>query len=300
VAAVTHPEKETDVVRVRKLGSVLLGGALVVGLAACGSDNSGSSSATSAAGAATTQAGGAAFKPIKAGTLTVVTSLPGPGFWNGSESDPSKLTSGYEYDIAHAMQQKLGLANIEVRNENFDAIVAGQAGEFDIALSQVTITDERKKVVDFTESYFDADQGVLVNAGTKVPDLAAAKKLVWGVQTGTTGADFVSDTLKPDKAAQPFVQLADGFTALQAKQVDAFMMDVPIVLSQAADSSGKLEVAAQFKTGEQYGAILPKGSTNKAAFDGILKGLKDDGSLAKFAAANLGGDPSKVPVISAG
>jgi polar amino acid transport system substrate-binding protein len=301
VAAVTHPEKEIDAVRTRKFGAVLLGGALVAGMAACGSDNSGSSSATtSAAGAATTQAGGAAFTPIKAGTLTVVTSLPGPGFWNGSESDPSKLTGGYEYDIAHAMQQKLGMANVEVRNENFDAIVAGQAGQFDIALSQVTITDERKKVVDFTEPYFEADQGVLVNAGTKVPDLAAAKKLVWGVQTGTTGADYVSDTLKPDKAAQPFVQLADGFTALQAKQVDAFMMDVPIVLSEAGTSGGKLEVAAQFKTGEEYGGILPKGSTNKAAFDAILKGLKDDGSLAKFATANLGGDPNKVPVISAG
>jgi polar amino acid transport system substrate-binding protein len=286
----------------RKFAAILLGGALVVGLAACGSDNSGSSSATTAAGAATSAGGGAApaFKPIKAGTLTVVTSLPGPGFWNGSESDPSKLTSGYEYDIAHAMQQKLGLANIEVRNENFDAIVAGQAGQFDIALSQVTITDERKKVVDFTEPYFDSDQGVLVKTGTKVADMAAAKKLVWGVQTGTTGADFVTDTVKPDKAAQPFVQLADGFTALQAGQVDAFMMDVPIVLSEASTSGGKLEVAAQFKTGEQYGGILPKGSTNKAAFDALLKGLKDDGSLAKFAAANLGGDPSKVPVISAG
>ena len=286
--------------RARKFGAILAGGALVAALAACGSDNSGSSSATTAGGSGTTAAGAASFKPIKAGTLTVVTSLPGPGFWNGSESDPSKLTSGYEYDIAHAMQQKLGLANIEVRNENFDAIVAGQAGQFDIALSQVTITDERKKVVDFTEPYFDSDQGVLVKTGTKVPDLAAAKKLVWGVQTGTTGADYVNDTVKPDKPAQPFVQLADGFTALQAGQVDAFMMDVPIVLSEASTSGGKLDVAAQFKTGEQYGGILPKGSTNMAAFDAIIKGLKDDGSLTKFAAANLGGDPSKVPVISAG
>jgi polar amino acid transport system substrate-binding protein len=287
-------------VRFRKLSSAFLAATLVVGLVACGSDNKSSSSGgtTTAAGAATSAAG--SFKPIKAGTLTVVTSLPGPGFWNGSESDPSKLTSGYEYDIAHALQQKLGLANIEVRNENFDAIVAGQAGDFDIALSQVTITDERKKVVDFTEPYFDSDQGVLVKAGTKVADLAAAKKLVWGVQTSTTGADFVTDTIKPDQAPQPFQQLADGFTALQAGQVDAFMMDVPIVLSEAAGSDGKLEVAAQFKTGEQYGAILPKGSTNKAVFDALIAQLKSDGSLAKFATTNLGGDPSKVPVIAAG
>ena len=286
--------------RFRKLSSAFLAATLVVGLVACGSDNKSSSSGgtTTAGGAATSAAG--SFKPIKAGTLTVVTSLPGPGFWNGSESDPSKLTSGYEYDIAHALQQKLGLANIEVRNENFDAIVAGQAGDFDIALSQVTITDERKKVVDFTAPYFDSDQGVLVKTGTKVADLAAAKKLVWGIQTATTGADFVTDTIKPDQPAQPFQQLADGFTALQAGQVDAFMMDVPIVLSEAASSDGKLEVAAQFKTGEQYGAILPKGSTNKAAFDALIAQLKSDGSMAQFATKNLGGDPSKVPVIAAG
>jgi len=267
---------------------------VVIALTACGDDSGSSSGGNTTA----TQAGGAAFKPIKANTLTVVTSLPGPGFWEGSDSDPTKITSGYEYEMAKVIQQKLGLANLEVRNENFDAIVAGQAGQYDLALSQVTITDERKKVVDFTEPYFESDQGVYAKAGTKVPDLAAAKKLLWAVQTGTTGADFVTGTIKPDKSPQVYQNLADAFTALTAGQVDAVMMDTAIVLPEAAKSGGKTEVVAQFKTGESYGGILPKGSTNKAAIDAIIQGLKADGTLGQLAAKNLGGDPSKVPVIA--
>ncbi|HEX9259570.1 MAG TPA: ABC transporter substrate-binding protein, partial [Acidimicrobiales bacterium] len=233
-------------------------------------------------------------------TLTIVTSLPGPGFWNGSDSDPTKITDGYEYDMAKLLQEKLGMKNLEVRNENFDAIVAGQAGEYDLALSQVTITDERAKVVDFTTPYFASDQGVFVKAGTKVPDLAAAKKLLWGVQTATTGLDFVTGTIKPDKEPQVFQSLADAFTALTAGQVDAVMMDTAIVLAEAAKSGGKLEVAGQFKTGESYGGILPKGSKNKTKIDEVIKGLETDGTLGKLAEKYLGGDPSKVPVIPVG
>jgi len=275
-------------VRIAKMTGGILAASLLL-LAACG-DDSKSTTATTAASSA--------FTPIKAGTLSIVTSLPGPGFFDGSDTDVTKLNAGYEYDIAQAIGAKLGL-KVEIRNENFDAIVAGQAGKFDLALSQVTITADRAKVVDFTTPYFDSDQGIIAKAGTKVATLADAQGLLWGVQTGTTGADFVKDTIKPKKDPQVYQQLSDGFTALAAGQVDAFMMDVPIVLSEAAKSGGKLAVVGQFKTGEQYGGILPKGSANTAAINAILKGLKDDGSLSKFAAKDLGGDPTTVPVISA-
>jgi polar amino acid transport system substrate-binding protein len=277
----------------RNLGTVLVAGALLVGLAACGDDDDDD------AGGATTSAasgGGAAFTPIKADTLTVVTSLPGPGFWNGD--DPAAITGGYEYEIVKAMQEKLGLANLDVQNVSFDQLVAGQVGDFDIAFSQVTITDERKQVVDFSDSYFESDQGVLVMEGTDVPDVAAAKELQWGVQSGTTGETFVLETLQPSSDPQVFQDLAAGFAALSAGQVDAFMMDTAIVLAQASGSGGEQVVAAQFKTGEQYGAILPKGSTNVARFNELIAELKSDGSLGRFAEEYLGGDPSKVPVLT--
>ena len=278
----------------RKFGVVLLAGALVAGLVACGDDDDAATEGTSETTEAA--AGGAEFTPVTEDTLTVVTSLPAPGFWNGD--DPAAITGGYEYDIALALQEGLGLGDLEIVNVSFDQLVAGQVGDFDVALSQVTITDERKQVVDFTEPYFESDQGVLVQAGTEVATVEDAKALQWGVQSGTTGLDYVNDVLQPEQEAQAFQDLAAGFAALEAGQLDAFMMDTAIVLAQAAESGGSQEVAAQFKTGEAYGGILPKGSANADAINAILTELKDDGSLGEFAEEWLGGDPSTVPVLT--
>jgi polar amino acid transport system substrate-binding protein len=276
----------------RKLSAVLVAGALFAGLAACGDDDSAETSETTEAASDAA----ANFTPVTDDTLTVVTSLPAPGFWNGD--DPAAITGGYEYDIALALQERLGLGDLEIVNVSFDQLVAGQVGDFDVALSQVTITDERKQVVDFTEPYFESDQGVLVMAGTEVATVEDAKALQWGVQSGTTGLDYVNDVLQPDQEAQAFQDLAAGFAALEAGQLDAFMMDTAIVLAQAAESGGTEEVAAQFKTGEEYGGIMPKGSANADAINAILTELKDDGSLGKFAEEWLGGDPSAIPVLT--
>jgi polar amino acid transport system substrate-binding protein len=268
---------------------------------ACGDDDSSDTTATTASGGSDTtaaQGGGAPeFTPVTPDTLTVVTSLPGPGFWDGGDT-PEEITSGYEYGIVKAMQEKLGLSKLVVRNVNFDSLVAGLEQDYDVAFSQVTITDERKQVVDFSDPYWESDQGVLVRAGTSVASMEEARALLWGIQTGTTGADFVIDVIKPTKEPQPSTSLAAAFTALSAGQIDAVMMDTAIVLGEAARSGGKFEVAAQFKTGENYGAILPKGSPNVAAVNRLLAELKADGTLTRLAAENLGGDPSTVPVIT--
>ena len=116
-------------------------------------------------GSAPKPAAAANFKPVKADTLSVVTSLPGPGFWEGSDSDPTKLTSGYEYDIAKCMQSMFGLTNFSVRNVSFDAIVAGTVTNYDLALSQISITPARAKVVSFSTPYFESQQGILMKAG---------------------------------------------------------------------------------------------------------------------------------------
>jgi polar amino acid transport system substrate-binding protein len=276
----------------RKLGAVLVAGTLFAALAACGDDDDSAETSETTEAAA----GSANFTPVTDDTLTVVTSLPAPGFWEGD--DPSNITGGYEFEIAKALQERLGMGNLEIVNVSFDQLVAGQVGDFDVALSQVTITDERKQVVDFTESYFESDQGVLVVAGTKVETVDEAKALQWGAQSGTTGSDYLTNTLQPDSEPQVFQDLSAGFAALEAGQVDAFMMDTAIVLAQASESNGAEEVAAQFKTGEEYGGILPKGSTNVDAINGVLTELKDDGSLSEFAEQWLGGDPSAVPVLT--
>jgi len=291
----------------------LLIGATTLGLllAACGSDDKASDTTTTKA-AATTAAAAAAgstpasgtvdCKPIKAGVLTVVTSLPGPNFWGTNEADPSQIKTGLEYDMANDIAAKCGL-KMEFRNEGFDPIVAGQiaASSYDLILSQVTITDDRAKVVDFSGGYFKADQGVLVKKGTKVTSWDDITKMTVGVQASTTAEEYMLGTRGDGKYKVPtlksFPDLTSAYEALSAGQVDSVIIDTPINLGQAAQSNGQLEVVSQFKTGDEYGAIYPKGSDRKAIFDPIIKGLVDDGTLTALTEKYFKGDPSQVPFV---
>jgi polar amino acid transport system substrate-binding protein len=299
------------------------------GVAACGSSSKSSSSTdtTTSAGATTTTSSTAPntpttalagidcsgtsayvtdigkatdFKPVIPDTLTIVTSLPGPGFFVGSDSDPTKITSGYEYDMAKAMQQAFGLSKLVIRNENFDSIVAGTVAKYDVALSQISITCDRAKVVKFSIPYFQSNQGVLINkGGPSITTLAEAKTVQWGVQVSTTAKDLL-DKIKPDKQVKVFPQLSDVYAALQAHQIDAVLIDTAINLGEAAQSNGKFQVVSQFaQTGgpDQYGAILPKDSTNAGAVNAVLKNLEDSGQLSQLAKTDLTADPGTLPLI---
>jgi polar amino acid transport system substrate-binding protein len=239
------------------------------------------------------------FAPVEEGVLTVASNLPAPGFWNGD--DPSAIEGGFEYGIATELAKRLGLDEVKVVNVSFDALVAGQARNFDLALSQVTITDERAEVVDFTVPYFSSDQGVMVRKGTAVPDLEAARALQWGVQASTTGQSFVDEKIKPAKETRVYSETTQAFTALQANQIDAVLLDTSIVLGQAAEPGSPFEVIAQFRAGESYGGILPKGSPNRDEIDEHLQAMLDDGTVARlldqYLKPEFGGDPTKVPYI---
>ncbi len=239
------------------------------------------------------------FTPAQAGQLSVEVNLPAPGWWNGDT--PETIQDGYEYCMAANIAHRAGLDKVKVINVAWDALVAGQTRDFDLALSQISITDERKKVVDFSVPYFSSDIGVMVKAGTKVAS-AAMKDQRIGVQQATTGADFVANVLKPKTPAKVFPDTPSMFTALQAGQIDAAMTDTAIVLGQAAVSNGTFEVVGQYSTGETYGAIYPKGSPNEKVIDQIIEALQADGTLdklaAKYLAATWGADPTKVPYFT--
>lgn len=272
--------------------------------AACGSDDT-SSGTTAGSGSDTTAAGGETVdcKPVKAGELTVVTSLPGPNFWGttAAEVDPDLIKSGIEYDLANLIAAKCGL-KMTFRNESFDAIVAGQidGNSYDLVLSQVTITEDRAKVVDFSVGYFKSDQGLLVKKGTTAATWDDVKKLTIGVQASTTAEYYFASGEVPNwtiDGTKVFPDLASAYAALNAGQVDGVIIDTPINLGQAAQSGGALEVVGQFSTGEEYGAIYGKDNGKKAIFDPIIKGFIDDGTVNGLIAKYLGGDPSTVPFI---
>jgi polar amino acid transport system substrate-binding protein len=284
----------------------LIAGLIAAGLlaTACGDDDKEpAAGATVAPGATAAPGAGTDCKPVKDGVLSVVTSLPGPNFWGTTkaEVDPDEINSGIEYDLANMIAAACGL-KMEFRNEGFDAIVAGQIDptSYDILLSQVTITEDRAKVVDFSVGYFKADQGLLVNKGTTVASWDDMKKLTIGVQASTTAEFYVTSGEVPGwelDGVKSYPDLASAYAALSAGQVDGIMIDTPINLGQAAQSGGKQEVVGQFKTGEEYGAIFGKDNGKKAIFDPIIQSLIDDGSVNALIAMYLGGDPSTVPFI---
>jgi polar amino acid transport system substrate-binding protein len=239
--------------------------------------------------------------PARPGQITVEVSLPAPGWWNGDTVDSIK--DGYEYCMAANIAWRAGFDKLKVVNVAWDALVAGQTKDFDFALSEISITDQRKKVVSFSVPYFHSDIGVLVRKGTQV-DSAKMKSLRIGVQGATTGADFVADKLKPTQQVKVYPDQPSMFTALAAGQIDAAMTDTSIVLAQATISNGTQEVVGQYNTGETYGALYPKDSPNAAKFDKIIQALIDDGTLdklsAKYLASAWGADPTKIPYFQPG
>jgi polar amino acid transport system substrate-binding protein len=249
----------------------------------------------------TGQKGAFPLTPAKAGQLTVEVNLPAPGWWNGDT--PDTIEDGYEYCMAANIAYRAGLDKVAVTNVAWDALVAGQTKAFDLALSEISITDERKKVVDFSVPYFHSDIGVLVRKGTAV-DSGSIKGLRIGVQTATTGADFVTGKLKPTQQVKQFPDTPSMWAALAANQIDVAMTDTAIVLAQASASNGTQAVVGQYSTGETYGALYPKGSANEATFDKIIQSMIDDGTLktlaAKYLAAAWGTDPTTVPYFQPG
>ena len=237
-------------------------------------------------------------EPAKVGQLTVEVSLPAPIWWNGDT--PEAIKDGMEYCIAAEIAWRAGYDKLEVVNVGWDALIAGQTSGFDLAMSEISITEDRKKVHDFSVSYFNSDIGVLARADAPV-DEKSIKSAKVGVQQATTGAEFATNKLGLTDV-QVYPDQGDMFTALRAGQIDAAMTDTSIVLAEEVSSAGKVLVIGQYKTGEAYGAIYPKGNANNAAIDKIFQSIIDDGTMAKLGAKYLavawGKDPASVPYFN--
>ena len=232
--------------------------------------------------------------PAQPGQLTIETSLPAPIWFNGDT--PEAIKDGMEYCMAANIAWRAGLDKVKLVNVEWDALISGQTHDFDMALAEISITEERKKVHDFSTAYFNSDIGVLTKADAPV-DAATIKKAKIGVQQATTGAAFVTDKLGV-AAPQVYPDSGSMFAALTAGQIDVAMTDTSIVLAQEVQGGGKLKVVGQYKTGETYGAIYPKGNPNNATIDKIIAAMIADGTIAKlsgkYLAAAWGKDPATI------
>jgi polar amino acid transport system substrate-binding protein len=253
-----------------KLLALALALMLALGLAACGGGDGGESGGT------VTAAGPSGFRTRSPGVLTVGTELPNPPFVLGDDLD--HLKGGFEVDMVDEIADRLGVERVEWVGFPFTKLVAGARCPCDFAVNGVSILPDRRQRVDFSSPYFTANQGVLVRKGTGVNGVADARRLRFGVQEATSGAAYLDRILKPMEPPRTFGSTTAAFAALRAGRVDAVMSDVPIVVDAAAKYPG-LTVVGQFKTDEQYGAVLAKGSPNTKPLSEVIDQLRDEGVL---------------------
>jgi ABC-type amino acid transport substrate-binding protein len=217
------------------------------------------------------------FAPARPGVLTVATStVPTAGFWEGT---PARPTGGFEYELARKLADRFGLGAVRIRIVHFHRIVAGRLDGADLGLSLITPTAERERSLDFSSPYLDSPPTVLVRAGTEVPDLASAEELRWGAIRATTFVERIERQISPETTARVFDGQRELLKALAAGRVDATLFDLPLAVSLADHSGGRLEAVAQLPEPEQIAVALPQGSGNVEAVDSALRAFIADGTI---------------------
>ena len=204
----------------------------------------------------------AAPPTLQSGKLIVAFGDPAPGFASGTvRGNTVTNPRGYEVDLAKAIAAKLGLTPVWMFSP-WNSLFAPGTKKFDISFQEATITSQRKRTVDFTTSYLNANQGVLISKQTTAPkSLADLKQLQTCAQTNTTGLDWIKTQLHPAKAPLAFPTTTAAYQAVQINRCQALILDVPLVSLQKKQKPGAYgPVAGQVVTHEQYGAVLQKGS----------------------------------------
>ena len=269
---------------------------MALGLSACGGSNSAASS--SAAGSVSGSASGSAsngdpaFTTVTPGKLTMSTNASFPPYEMVADDGSFE---GIDIEVAGAIAEKLGL-ELQVDDMGFDAALqAAQTGKSDMVMAGVTVTEERQAVMDFSNSYANGVQVVIVKEGSPiqtVDDLANANMI--GCQMGTTGYTFCSDTPENGGFGEDHVTpYDDGAAAVQALmngQIDAVVIDNKPAQEYVAANPGLKILDGEF-TNEDYAIGVAKGNTALLdAINGALEELTADGTIQsivdKYISAN--------------
>ena len=235
--------------------------------------------------------------PATAGRLVVATTLPAPGFWQGEDVD--HLNGGFEWGIAMELANRNNLA-LTVIDVPFGDIVTGNLHGVDLAISQVSITDQRRQYVDFSDGYFTSQPAVVARMGKTLTDLATARSWTWAVRASTTEADFVDNVIRPDQPARITSSEQTAIDAVRAGQVDAALMDLPTALVLTNGASDVVAIS-RFDQTEDYGVVLPNQSGNVEIVNKNLASMRTDGTLddlySKWLAPAFSVDPNSLPVV---
>ncbi len=240
---------------------------------------------------------------LTAGKLTIGTGSPAYEPW--VIGDKPESGKGFEAAVAYAVAEKLGFKKEDVLwvRTTFDEAIQPGPKTFDFNLQQYSITDDRKKNVDFSSPYYTTTQVVVTNATSQASDvttLAGLKKYLIGAATGTTSYDAIKNIIKPTQTPLAFNSNDDAKAALTNGQVDAIVLDLPTALYASCceiDGGKIIGQLANSAGGDSFGLVLDKGSKLTAAVTKAVDELRADGTLAKLEAKWLT-STAGVPVLN--
>jgi polar amino acid transport system substrate-binding protein len=289
----------------RKLATLLLVLTLTILAAGCGSDDDEDTAAPATTEATTTggdRAAGCAqesLETITDGRLTIGTDNPAfpPWFEGGTPegsdweiNDPAS-GEGFESAVAYAVADELGFAEDEVDwvVVPFNNSFRPGDKDFDFDINQISVTEERDRAVDFSDSYYEVNQALVAREGTPVTESTSAadlKGVQLGAQVGTTSLTYIQENIQPDQEPRVYDTSNDVVAALNGGQLDGIVVDLPTAFFLTG--SGEVKegtVVGQFpSTGgqEHFGMLFEEGNPLRDCVNEALAALKAEGTLEEI------------------
>jgi ABC-type amino acid transport substrate-binding protein len=245
-------------------------------LAACGAP-----AATPTEAPAMTEAPQSGLPDLGGKTITVAVENAYPPF--NSIDEATNEGVGWDYDAVREICKRLNCVP-EFKEASWDGIFpAMQAGEYDMLADGVTITDERKQIVDFSIPYVTVGQLIMVRSDENitVDEMKADATKIVGTQLGTTNEIVAKETF-PDERIKSFEDFGAATLALLAGDVDGVVIDNVSALGYMNENPGKLKTIGQLTSDEQLGFVFPPKSELRAAVDAALTSMQQDGALEEL------------------
>ncbi len=221
---------------------------------------------------------------FKDGVLTVGTDSPAyPPYF---ENDDPTNGKGFESAVAYEIADRLGFgrSSVEWTTVPFGSSLAPNPKQFDFDVNQISITPKRERSVDFSIPYYTASQAVLVADGSDLEGIVSLDQLgdaTIGVEAGSTSFDAVTEQIEQSAGLRVLDTSDDVVSALKAGEVDAVVVDLPTAIYLRDVELPGSSVAGQFYApgGDEWGAVLAKGSELTECVDFALQNMIDDGTL---------------------
>jgi polar amino acid transport system substrate-binding protein len=237
------------------------------------------------------------------GKLTIATDQPVYEPW--FTDDKPESGKGFEGAIAYAVAKELGFeqADVQWTRVKFNNAIQPGPKAFDFDINEFSITEDRKKAVDFSSPYYDVSQAVIALDDSKIAgakSLADLKNARLGAQVSTTSYSVITDLVKPTVEPRVFPNNDNAKQALQNGQLDGLVVDLPTAFYMTGAEIENSKIVGQFELGqgtpEQFGLVLDKGSPLTPCVSKAVDALREDGTLDQLAKEWLA-DVAGAPVL---